>query len=85
MVSGRGLDKRGLDMVGRCKTCLYWYSDIITDESGSCSHIRVGTEQDEPGKDGLYVGAFDDHVAIITGCDFGCIHHVEDDDASTPA
>lgn len=67
-------------MNGRCKTCLYWYTNDVAEESGACQHIRVGnTDDDAPTRDGLFVGSFDDHVAVIVGPEFGCVHHVEDE------
>lgn len=66
-------------MDGRCKDCLYWYTDDVADESGICHHDRVGkANNDAPTRDGLYIGSYDDHVVVIVGAEFGCVHYVED-------
>ena len=86
MGSGHGLPRKGLDMADRCKTCKFWVPEHATGYSGICSHIRVGTSQDDPiPSDGLFVGVAEDYPVIVTGPEFGCVHHEEDQDAVIPA
>lgn len=66
-------------MTGHCKDCRWW-DVVVMSTPGPCRHplnIPHGgiVEQKESGMTFHYSDCADDGKRIITGPDFGCIHH----------
>jgi len=65
----------------KCKDCKFWRRNTDSDPvfMGDCSSDKfVYATDDEPEKDGLSYGDYEEYSAFFsTGEDFGCIHFEE--------